>query len=101
MSNEEQLKVNSIELANEFLKLCRGFKLESEREDHLPEEIQTHIANEHLNEIMAKHELDPEYLIWGMLTVIEILTRLAEVTPEELSEMLDTFIDYKKGKENG
>jgi hypothetical protein len=101
MSNEEQLKVNSIELANEFLKLCRGFKLESEREDHLPEEIQTHIANEHLNEIMAKHELDPEYLIWGMLTVIEILTRLAEVTPEELSEMLDTFIDYKKGKANG
>jgi hypothetical protein len=50
---------------------------------------------------MTELNLEPEIIIWGMLNVIEILIRYAELEPEELTEMIDFFIQHKKGELNG
>jgi len=99
--NEQRELIKSLEFASEFLKITRGVQTETRREDHLPEEIMVHLANQQLNSVMTELNLEPEVIIWGMLNVIEILIRYAELEPEELTEMIDFFIQHKKGELNG
>jgi hypothetical protein len=89
---EDLLK--SIEFANEFIKITRGFKTEQERPDGLPQEITEHLANEHLNALIKEKDLEPEMLVWGMLHMIEILLKYADLTPEDLVQVMDKFMQY-------
>ena len=102
MNQDEQRElINSLQFASEFLKITRGVQTETRREDHLPDEIMVHLANQQLNSVMTELNLEPETIIWGMLDVIEILIRYAELEPEELTEMIDFFVQHKKGELNG
>jgi hypothetical protein len=86
--------VKSVGLANEFLKIVRGFKIDNDREDSLPQEIKEHLANEKLNEMIKEQELEPEMIVWGLMHMIEILLKYADLTPEDLSEVMDSFIEH-------
>ena len=99
--NEQKELIDSLQFASEFLKITRGVQTETKREDHLPDEIMVHLANQQLNSVISELNLEPETLIWGMLNVIEILIRYAELEPEELVEMIDFFIQHKRGELNG
>ena len=99
--NEQKKLIDSLQFASEFLKITRGVQTETKREDHLPDEIMVHLANQQLNSVISELNLEPETLIWGMLNVIEILIRYAELEPEELTEMIDFFIEHKRGELNG
>jgi hypothetical protein len=52
LSEHQTDLIKSITIANEFLKIVRGFKVDSDRTDSLPQEIKEYLANEHLNTIM-------------------------------------------------
>jgi hypothetical protein len=84
--------VKSLRFANEFLKVTRGFKVESQRPDGLPQELREHLANEHLNSLIEEHELEPEMLIWGLLHMLEVVLKYSGLSPEELSEVMEQFI---------
>ena len=98
--NQEEM-ITSIKFANEFLKIARGAKKELEHENHLPDEIVVHLANEQLKKIIEDFKLDPEMLVWGMVSILEIVLRYAELSAEELGEVLDKFIEWKEREKNG
>jgi predicted small metal-binding protein len=96
LSQHQQDLVKSVGLANEFLKIVRGFKIDNDREDSLPQEIKEHLANEKLNEMIKEQGLEAEMLVWGLIHMIEILLKYADLTPEDLSEVMDRFIEHVK-----
>lgn len=103
---QEEL-IKSITFANEFLKIVRGFKIEADRPDGLPQDIKEHLANEYLNNLINDEDLEPEMLIWGMLHMIEILLEYADLDADDLTAIMDKFVVYikenpkKLGEENG
>ena len=94
LSEHQTDLIKSITIANEFLKIVRGFKVDSDRTDSLPQEIKEYLANEHLNTIMEDKEIEPEMLIWGLLHMIEILLKYSDLSPEDLTEVMDSFVKY-------
>jgi hypothetical protein len=90
----EMLK--SIKFANEFLKVTRGVKVAIDKPDSLPEEIIEHLANNELEDLINRFDLDPEMLIWGMVHILELAMKIAEIQPEQLANMLDEYIDWKE-----
>ena len=94
LSSHQTDLIKSITIANEFLKIVRGFKVDSDRKDSLPQEIKEYLANEHLNTIMEEKEIEPEMLIWGFLHMIEILLKYADLDPEDLTQVMDHFVKY-------
>lgn len=94
LSSHQTDLIKSITIANEFLKIVRGFKIDSDRKDSLPQEIKEYLANEHLNTIMEDKEIEPEMLIWGLLHMIEILLKYSDLSPEDLTEVMDSFVKY-------
>ena len=94
LSSHQTDLIKSITIANEFLKIVRGFKVDSDRKDSLPQEIKEYLANEHLNSVMEEKEIEPEMLIWGFLHMIEILLKYAELDPEDLTNVMDSFVNY-------
>jgi hypothetical protein len=94
LSSHQTDLIKSITIANEFLKIVRGFKVDSDRKDSLPQEIKEHLANEHLNTIMEEKEIEPEMLIWGFLHMIEILLKYADLEPDDLTSVMDSFVKY-------
>ena len=94
LSSHQTDLIKSITIANEFLKIVRGFKVDSDRKDSLPQEIKEYLANEHLNTIMEEKEIEPEMLIWGFLHMIEILLKYADLDPEDLTSVMDSFVKY-------
>ena len=92
MNQEQQDLVKSINFANEFIKIVRGFKLDQERQDSLPQEIKEYLANEHLNKLITDQELEPEMLVWGLLHMIEILLKFADLQPNDLVEIMEKFV---------
>jgi hypothetical protein len=95
MSQQQDL-INSINFANEFIKIVRGFKLDQERQDSLPQEIKEYLANEHLNKMIKEHDLEPEMLVWGLLHMIEVLLKFAGLEPDQLVDVMDKFVEYVK-----
>jgi hypothetical protein len=95
MSQQDDL-INSINFANEFIKIVRGFKLDQERQDSLPQEIKEYLANEHLNEMIKEQDLEPEMLVWGLLHMIEVLLKFAGLEPDQLVDVMDKFVEYVK-----
>lgn len=95
MSQQDDL-INSINFANEFIKIVRGFKLDQERQDSLPQEIKEYLANEHLNQMIKDKDLEPEMLVWGLLHMIEILLKFAGLEPSDLVDVMDKFVEYVK-----
>lgn len=93
MNQEQEDLVKSINFANEFIKIVRGFKLDQERQDSLPQEIKEYLANEHLNKLIADQGLEPEMLVWGLLHMIEILLKFANLQPNDLVEIMDKFVE--------
>ena len=93
MNQEQEDLVKSINFANEFIKIVRGFKLDQERQDSLPQEIKEYLANEHLNKLIADQGLEPEMLVWGLLHMIEILLNVAELEPTDLVKIMDKFVE--------
>jgi hypothetical protein len=96
MTQHQKDLIKSVNFANEFLKVVRGFKSEQERSDGLPQEIKEYLANEHLNQLISDQELEPEMLVWGLLHMIEILLQFSELTPTDLTEVMDKFVDHIK-----
>ena len=43
---------------------------------------------------MEDQEIEPEMLIWGFLHMIEILLKYAELDPEDLTNVMDSFVKY-------
>ena len=93
MNQEQHDLVKSINFANEFIKIVRGFKLDQERQDSLPQEIKEYLANEHLNKLITDQGLEPEMLVWGLLHMIEILLKFANLQPNDLVEIMDKFVE--------
>ena len=52
MNQEQSDLIKSINFANEFIKIVRGFKVDQDRKDSLPQEIKEYLANEHLNKMI-------------------------------------------------
>jgi hypothetical protein len=101
MNQDQTYLIKSINFANEFIKIVRGFKLDQERQDSLPQEIKEYLANEHLNKLITEQGLEPEMLVWGLLHMIEILLRYANLQPNDLVEIMDKFIEaITNGNEN-
>jgi hypothetical protein len=92
MNQEQEDLVKSINFANEFIKIIRGFKLDQERQDSLPQEIKEYLANEHLNKLITDQGLEPEMLVWGLLHMIEILLKFANLQPNDLVEIMEKFV---------
>jgi hypothetical protein len=92
MNQEQEDLVKSINFANEFIKIVRGFKLDQERQDSLPQEIKEYLANEHLNKMISDQNLEPEMLVWGLLHMIEILLKFADLQPNDLVEIMEKFV---------
>jgi hypothetical protein len=91
--NQEQMDlIKSINFANEFIKIVRGFKLDQERTDSLPQEIKEYLANKHLNQLITDQGLEPEMLVWGLLHMIEILLKFADLQPDDLVEIMEKFV---------
>jgi hypothetical protein len=88
MNQEQEDLVKSINFANEFIKIVRGFKLDQERQDSLPQEVKEYLANEHLNKLITDQGLEPEMLVWGLLHMIEILLKFADLQPNDLVEII-------------
>ena len=103
MTPAQEELIKSITFANEFLKIVRGFEVEANRPDGLPQDLKEHLANERLNTLISDQGLEPEMLIWGMLHMIEILLEYADLDAEDLTGIMDRFVNYirEKGVENG
>ena len=99
MNPQQDELIKSITFANEFLKIVRGFKVEGDRPDGLPQDLKEHLANERLNSLIKDQGLEPEMLIWGMLHMIEILLEYADLDAEDLTAIMDKFVNYIKDKE--
>lgn len=100
MNQEQQDLVKSINFANEFIKIVRGFKADQERKDSLPQEVKEYLANEHLNQLITDQGLEPEMLVWGLLHMIEILLKFANLQPNDLVEIMEQLVE-NISKENG
>jgi hypothetical protein len=93
--NQEALELRkSILIASEFIKVARGFKVEAERPDGLPPEIKEYLANDHLDRVLSENDIEPEMIIWGLMKVIEILLGFTEHSVDDLTKILDQFLDY-------
>jgi hypothetical protein len=93
MNQEQSDLIKSINFANEFIKIVRGFKVDQDRKDSLPQEIKEYLANEHLNKMISDQNLEPEMLVWGLLHMIEILLNVADLEPTDLVEIMDKFVE--------
>jgi len=93
MNQEQSDLIKSINFANEFIKIVRGFKVDQDRKDSLPQEVKEYLANEHLNKMISDQNLEPEMLVWGLLHMIEILLNVAELEPTDLVEIMDKFVE--------
>ena len=100
MNQEQSDLIKSINFANEFIKIVRGFKVDQERKDSLPQEVKEYLANEHLNKMISDQNLEPEMLVWGLLHMIEILLNVANLEPTDLVEIMEKFVE-SISKENG
>lgn len=94
LSSQQTDLIKSITIANEFMKVVRGFKIDSDRTGSLPQDVKEYLANEHLNTIMKDKEIEPEMLIWGLLHMIEILLKYSDLDPEDLTQVMDSFVNY-------
>jgi hypothetical protein len=93
MNQEQSDLIKSINFANEFIKIVRGFKVDQDRKDSLPQEVKEYLANEHLNKMISDQDLEPEMLVWGLLHMIEILLNVAELEPTDLVEIMEKFVE--------
>ena len=93
MNQEQSDLIKSINFANEFIKIVRGFKVDQDRKDSLPQEVKEYLANEHLNKMISDQNLEPEMLVWGLLHMIEILLNVAELEPTDLVEIMEKFVE--------
>lgn len=102
MNQEQQDLIKSIKFANEFIKIVRGFKLDHDRQDSLPQEIKEYLANEHLNTLIAEQDIEPEMLVWGLLHMIEVLLKASNLEPDELIRIMEQYVNYveKEGDKN-
>ena len=100
MNQEQSDLIKSINFANEFVKIVRGFKVDQERKDSLPQEVKEYLANEHLNKMILDQNLEPEMLVWGLLHMIEILLKFANLQPNDLVEIMEQLVE-NISKENG
>jgi hypothetical protein len=98
LNQDQKDLINSVKFATEFLKVIRGFKVDQQRTDSLPVEIKEYIANEHLNTLIADHNLEPEMLVWGLVHIIEVLLRTSEVSPDDLVVIMEQYVDFVKDR---
>lgn len=98
MNQEQSDLIKSINFANEFIKIVRGFKIDHERQDSLPQEIKEYLANEHLNTLIEEQDIEPEMLVWGLLHMIEVLLKFANLQPNDLIEVMEQYVDYVQNK---
>ena len=98
MNQEQSDLIKSINFANEFIKIVRGFKVDHDRQDSLPQEIKEYLANEHLNTLITDQDLEPEMLIWGLLHMIEVLLNFANLQPNDLIEVMEQYVEFVKNK---
>lgn len=100
MNKEERLEgIKGLTLANEFLKILRGYKIESDRPDSMPDDVSVSLAQAQLNHVMEKYGLDPEHLIWGLVQMLEMFLKLTDTEPEILSNAIDKFLEFANEQE--
>jgi len=93
MNQEQTTMIKSIQFANEFIKIVRGFAVESNRPDGLPHEIKEHLANAKLDSLLIEEHIEPEMLVWGLMQMIEMLLKFAQLTPEDLIVTMEKLIE--------
>jgi hypothetical protein len=98
MNQEQSDLIKSINFANEFIKIVRGFKIDQDRKDSLPQEIKEYLANEHLNTLIAEQDIEPEMLVWGLLHMIEVLLKFANLDPDDLIKVMEQYVDHVQNK---
>lgn len=93
--NEQQLEgLKGLRLANEFLKILRGYKTESEREDSMPNDVSQSLAQAQLDFVMEEYQLDAEHLVWGLVQMLEMFLKLTNTEPETLANAIDRFLEF-------
>jgi hypothetical protein len=98
MNQEQSDLIKSINFANEFIKIVRGFKVDQDRQDSLPQEIKEYLANEHLNTLIADQDIEPEMLVWGLLHMIEVLLKFSNLDPDDLIKVMEQYVDHVQNK---
>jgi hypothetical protein len=98
MNQEKSDLIKSINFANEFIKIVRGFKVDQDRQDSLPQEIKEYLANEHLNTLIADQDIEPEMLVWGLLHMIEVLLKFSNLDPDDLIKVMEQYVDHVQNK---
>ena len=91
-------RLKSLRFANEFLKITHGIQVENQREDKLPEEVIVGLANSQLDSYIEENKLEPDMLVWGLLSVIEMVMKFAELDHNELTGAMDSFINFIEEK---
>ena len=99
IENERIELVKGLTLANEFLKIIRGYKIESDRPDSMPEDVSISLAQAQLNHVMEKYGLDPEHLVWGLVQILEMFLKMTDTEPETLSNAIDKFLEFVNQQE--
>jgi hypothetical protein len=98
MNQEQSDLIKSINFANEFIKIVRGFKVDQDRQDSLPQEIKEYLANEHLNTLITEQDIEPEMLVWGLLHMIEVLLKFSNLDPDDLIKVMEQYVDHVQNK---
>ena len=98
MNQEKSDLIKSINFANEFIKIVRGFKVDQDRQDSLPQEIKEYLANEHLNNLITEQDIEPEMLVWGLLHMIEVLLKFSNLDPDDLIKVMEQYVDHVQNK---
>lgn len=97
MMTEEAIK--AIKFANEFLKVTYGLKKESDN-PNIPFEVQQEMANIYLDHYITNGNNTAEDLLWGLVNVLSLVLRVTEMKEEDLSYLLDAFVEYTNREEN-
>lgn len=96
LNEHQQEMIKSVTFANEFLKITRAIRVESERSDGLPQDLKEHLANAELNALIKDQDMEPEMLVWGLMHIVEILLKFSDMSAEDLSEVMDGFLEVVK-----
>ena len=92
IANSESFR--ALLIAKEFIETVYG--LEKNREADLPIDIQFELANVYLEEMLNKLGVDPEAILFGLLSVMQIVCNSRGITVPDILEQIESVIKQVK-----